>query len=359
MKKAIKTIFIMSFLLLIVLVGKVDAASLDAIAIDTNKEIVNPGTELSLNINFGTSLGSFTFDINYDNNLLEYVSTNVGTANDNGSKVRIVFYDATGGTDPKDTLSVVFKAKEGLQTSNPTDLSITAEGLANADASVQYDDILVPIKKNIVVEPKYEDYRFNFEYTGNPIVDEEKNFKLTLLSSMGKFYDHARILAEATTPNNGNVKLVGTDEQQLEHDIIDSGWGDVSGYKIGGQVNQILNLRGIFDTVGQYTITFKLIDRDNSDAVLATNSFTINVEDKNVSSDDTNIGQTNPEPNEESNKTPVQENANTTETQKNEQLPAELPKTGYNYYAIFGTIILVISIVAFLIRVRKNKLYGK
>ena len=150
MKKAIKTIFIMSFLLLIVLVGKVDAASLDAIAIDTNKEIVNPGTELSLNINFGTSLGSFTFDINYDNNLLEYVSTNVGTANDNGSKVRIVFYDATGGTDPKDSLSVVFKAKEGLQTSNPTDLSITAEGLANADASVQYDDILVPIKKNIV-----------------------------------------------------------------------------------------------------------------------------------------------------------------------------------------------------------------
>ena len=90
-----------------------------------------------------------------------------------------------------------------------------------------------------------------------------------------------------------------------------------------------------------------------------TNSFTINVEDKNVSSDDTNIGQTNPEPNEELNKTPVQENANTTETQKNEQLPAELPKTGYNYYVIFGTIILVISIVAFLIRVRKNKLYGK
>ena len=67
-------------------------------------------------------------------------------------------------TNPKDTMSVKFRAKEGLQTSNPTDLSITAEGLANPDASIQYDDILVPIKKNIVVEPKYEDYKFSFEY---------------------------------------------------------------------------------------------------------------------------------------------------------------------------------------------------
>lgn len=291
MKKTIKTIFVMSFLLIVTIAIKSNAASIDAISINTNKEIVNPGTEVNLNINFGTPLGSYTFDINYDNNLLEYVSTDGGTANDNGSKVRIVFYDSTGGTNPRDTMNVTFRAKTGLQTSNPTDLSITAEGLANPDASVQYDDILVPIKKNIVVEPKYEDYKFSFEYTGNPIVNEEKDFKLTLSSTLGRFYDHARILAEATTPNNGNVRLIGIDEQQLEHDLIDNGWGDASGYKIGGQVNQVLNLRGIFDTAGQYTITFKLIDRDNSDTVIATNSFTINVEDKNVSSGNTNNGE--------------------------------------------------------------------
>ena len=292
MKKAIKTIFVMSFLLIVSIAIKSNAASLNAISINTNKEIVNPGTEVSLNINFGTPLGSYTFDINYDNNLLEYVSTDGGTANDNGSKVRIVFYDSTGGTNPKDTMSVKFRAKEGLQTSNPTDLSITAEGLANPDASIQYDDILVPIKKNIVVEPKYEDYKFSFEYNGNPIVNEEKDFKLILSSTLGRFYEHARILAEATTPNNGNIQLIGTNEQQLEHDLIDNGWGDASGYKIGGQVNQVLNLRGIFDTVGQYTVTFKLIDRDNSDTVIATNSFTINVEDKNTSSGNTNNEET-------------------------------------------------------------------
>ena len=35
---------------------------------------------------------------------------------------------------PRTNMSVTFKAKEGIITSNPTDLSVTAEGLANADA---------------------------------------------------------------------------------------------------------------------------------------------------------------------------------------------------------------------------------
>ena len=51
MKKAIKTIFVMSFLLMVSIAIKSNAASLNAISINTNKEIVNPGTEVSLNIN--------------------------------------------------------------------------------------------------------------------------------------------------------------------------------------------------------------------------------------------------------------------------------------------------------------------
>ena len=35
------------------------------------------------------------------------------------------------------------------------------EGLANADASVRYDDITTPIIKNLIVEPAYEDYTPN------------------------------------------------------------------------------------------------------------------------------------------------------------------------------------------------------
>ena len=351
MKKFFKTIFVMSFILLGILVGKSNAAALDAIQINTNKEIVNPGSEIVLNINFGKPLGAYTFDINYDNNLLEFVSTDGGTENDNGTRVRIVYYDSSGGSNPKESMNVTFKAKEGIQTSNPTDFSITAEGLSNPDASESYDDITVPIKKSITVEPQYEDYKFELTYSGNPIINEEKEMTLTLSSAMGRFYDHSRILAEATTPNNGNVQLLGTDENQLEHDLIDSGWGDVSGDKIGGNVTKTLNLRGIFDTAGQYTITFKLIDRDNSDSVIAENSFTINVEEKQI------IPPTEENPPTE---IPSENNPNNVAegqvqgTNTENDLPKELPKTGYNYYAIFGITILVIGLAVYILR-RKSK----
>ena len=351
MKKFFKTIFVMSFVLLVILVGKSNAAALDAIQIDTNKEIVNPGSEIVLNINFGKPLGAYTFDINYDNNLLEFVSTDGGTENDNGTRVRIVYYDSSGGSNPKESMNVTFKAKEGIQTSNPTDFSITAEGLSNPDASESYDDITVPIKKSITVEPQYEDYKFELTYSGNPIINEEKEMTLTLSSAMGRFYDHSRILAEATTPNNGNVQLLGTDENQLEHDLIDSGWGDVSGDKIGGNVTKTLNLRGIFDTAGQYTITFKLIDRDNSDSVIAENSFTINVEEKQIiPPTEENPPTEIPSENNPNNVTEGQVQGNNTEN----DLPKELPKTGYNYYAIFGITILVIGLAVYILR-RKSK----
>ena len=351
MKKFFKTIFVMSFILLGILVGKSNAAALDAIQINTNKEIVNPGSEIVLNINFGKPLGAYTFDINYDNNLLEFVSTDGGTENDNGTRVRIVYYDSSGGSNPKESMNVTFKAKEGIQTSNPTDFSITAEGLSNPDASESYDDITVPIKKSITVEPQYEDYKFELTYSGNPIINEEKEMTLTLSSAMGRFYDHSRILAEATTPNNGNVQLLGTDENQLEHDLIDSGWGDVSGDKIGGNVTKTLNLRGIFDTAGQYTITFKLIDRDNSDSVIAENSFTINVEEKQIiPPTEENPPTEIPSENNPNNVTEGQVQGNNTEN----DLPKELPKTGYNYYAIFGITILVIGLDVYILR-RKSK----
>ena len=351
MKKFFKTIFVMSFILLGILVGKSNAAALDAIQINTNKEIVNPGSEIVLNINFGKPLGAYTFDINYDNNLLEFVSTDGGTENDNGTRVRIVYYDSSGGSNPKESMNVTFKAKEWIETSNPTDFSITAEGLSNPDASESYDDITVPIKKSITVEPQYEDYKFELTYSGNPIINEEKEMTLTLSSAMGRFYDHSRILAEATTPNNGNVQLLGTDENQLEHDLIDSGCGDVSGDKIGGNVTKTLNLRGIFDTAGQYTITFKLIDRDNSDSVIAENSFTINVEEKQIiPPTEENPPTEIPSENNPNNVTEGQVQGNNTEN----DLPKELPKTGYNYYAIFGITILVIGLAVYILR-RKSK----
>ena len=350
MKKIIYSIIIFTTMIISLLTIKVKAASLDAINIETNKVTVNPGEEVTLTIEFGKSLGAYTFDIAYDNKLLEFVSASDGTPNDMSTKVRIVYYDSSGGSNTKDSLTVVFKAKEGITTSNPTDLSITAEGLANGDASEQYDDIDVPITKNITVEPDYKDYELNLQYDGEIVKNQEKEVTITTSSEMGKYYDHARLIAEVTTQTGGTVTLIGIDEQQMKHDLIQSGWGDPSGYKIGGKVNQVLKFTGLFTEAGDYQITLKLIDRDSSDASIVEKTFDIKVVEESTvedENDNTNTG------NNTENTTDNTTN-NTEEQEKAEELPKELPKTGINYTGIFIALI-VLAILIYFTKYRKKK----
>lgn len=350
MKKIIYSIIIFTTMIISLLTIKVKAASLDAINIETNKVTVNPGEEVTLTIEFGKSLGAYTFDIAYDNKLLEFVSASDGTPNDMSTKVRIVYYDSSGGSNTKDSLTVVFKAKEGITTSNPTDLSITAEGLANGDASEQYDDIDVPITKNITVEPDYKDYELNLQYDGEIVKNQEKEITITTSSEMGKYYDHARLIAEVTTQTGGTVTLIGIDEQQMKHDLIQSGWGDPSGYKIGGKVNQVLKFTGLFTEAGDYQITLKLIDRDSSDASIVEKTFDIKVVEESTvedENDNTNTG------NNTENTTDNTTN-NTEEQEKAEELPKELPKTGINYTGIFIALI-VLAILIYFTKYRKKK----
>lgn len=350
MKKIIYSIIIFTTMIISLLTIKVKAASLDAINIETNKSIVNPGEEVTLTIEFGKSLGAYTFDIAYDNKLLEFVSASDGTPNDMSTKVRIVYYDSSGGSNTKDSLTVVFKAKEGITTSNPTDLSITAEGLANGDASEQYDDIDVPITKNITVEPDYKDYELNLQYDGEIVKNQEKEITITTSSEMGKYYDHARLIAEVTTQTGGTVTLIGIDEQQMKHDLIQSGWGDPSGYKIGGKVEQVLKFTGLFTEAGDYQITLKLIDRDSSDASIVEKTFDIKVVEESTVEDESNNTNTG---NNTENTTDNITNS-TEEQEKIEELPKELPKTGINYTGIVIALI-VLAVLIYFIKYRKKK----
>ena len=342
MKRFLSILMIAVILSTTIFIGQVIGQSvpLNSVTLDTSKQTIHPGETVTLTINFGTDLGAYTFDIAYDNKLLEYVSVDGGTPNDNGTRVRVTFYDSTGGISPRTNMTITFKAKEGIITSNTTDLSVTAEGLANADASQEYDDIGVPIVKNIVVEPIYQDYDIELTYTGDVIENVEKEMTLRISSALGKNYEHARIIAEATTPSGGQVTLKGTDEQQLEHDIIQSGWGDASGYEIGGQnVEKVLSLRGLFTKAGAYTVKIILIDRDSSDAEIVSKTFSITAlaEQTGDTSDEENI--------------PAEEE-NTTQNEQTENLPQTLPKTGRN---IFIPIVVVIIAVTSIIAVIKRK----
>lgn len=338
MKKIVNIIAVFLVLFLSIFTTKIYAAPINSIDVTTDKETVHPGETITLNVKFGEQLGAYTVDVAYDNKILEYVSAEGGTANDNGTRVRVYFFDDTGGSNPRDNMSVTFRAKDDLTTSNPTDLSVTAEGLANPDASVSYDDITVPIDKSIIAEPIYVDYDINLNYTGDIIKNEEKDMKLTISSSMGKNYEHTRIIGEATTPSGATAKLLAIDNQSLEHDILQSGWGDASGDPIGGKdVVKELAVRGLFSQAGDYSITLKLIDRDNSDTEIASKTFQISVKEEQTT--------TPPEENTGNNETPENNNGqNNTNTPENNEKPETLPQTGNTVYlSVIGLISALIA----------------
>lgn len=349
MKKLVSMITIFLILFIMLFSAKVYAAALDTMDITVDKQTLHPGENVKVTVAFGQQLGSYTVDIAYDNNLLEYVSSEGGTHNDNGTRIRLYYFDSTGGTQPRENMSVTFKAKEGIITSNPTDFSITAEGLANPDGSVEYDDITVPIVKNVIVEPIYEDYKIQLDYTGDIIENEPKEMKITISSAMGKNYEHARLLAEATTPSGATVKLLATDNAQLEHDIIQSGWGDASGSAIGGkEVSQQLNVRGLFSAVGEYSITLKLIDRDHSDAEITKQTFALSVKEK-AAVLPPNTEETPPTTPETDNQQP--ENNRPENNENKEELPTEeiepttLPKTGHMIYLTIVPIMMILAVI--------------
>lgn len=299
--------------------------------IDVDKTTVNPGENVTLTVKFGNYLGTYTVKVAYDKNIFDYISADGGTANDLGDKVNVVFHDETGGNSPRNNMSITFKAKSDITTSNPTEFTVTAEGLANADASETYEDILVPAVKNITVEPKYEEYRITLERPDKIAKGKETEMKISYSSPMGRFYEHARLVAEVTTPKGATVKLLGTDTNNLEHDIIQSGWGDPQGYKIGGKdVEQVLKVKGLFSDVGSYAITLTLIDRDNSDKAIASSTFLINVIEENASSNQTPVGEI---------KNTVSNTATNTLTNK----PQKLPKTGTNIYIPVSIAIIVLA----------------
>ena len=297
------------------------------------------------------NFGAYTFDVAYDNNIFEYVSAEGGTANDNGTRVRVLFFDDSGGSNPRSNMSVTFKAKADIVSTNPTDFSVTAEGLSNNDSSQEYDDITIPIKKSVTVEPNYVDYTIQFNYSGNILVDEEKTMELITKSIMGRNYDHVKMTVEVTKKpsDNATVNLFATERTRQEIDLIQDGWGEPDGYQLGGKdVEQILDIRALFSEVGAYTIKVSLLDKDASDAVIATRDFNFNVVETTTDEENNNEETTPPEENNQGTTGGATEEntGNTTNPGNNEQteeLPETLPKTGTTQYVYIITALAVLS----------------
>ena len=352
-KKILSIIAILSLLFFTLQINAFAASvPLGSVEVNVSKDKIAPGEEVTVNINFGTQLGAYTFDVAYDNSIFDFVSSEGGTENDNGTRVRVTFYDSSGGSSPRENMSVTFKAKAELESTNPTDFSVTAEGLANSDASQEYDDITSPIKKSVTVEPNYVDYTLALNYTGDVVVNEEKNMELITSSSMGRNYDHVKMKVEITEkPSDAaTVKLLATERTRQEIDLIQDGWGEPDGYELGGKdVKQILDIRGLFNKAGDYTIKITLQDSDNGNAQIATKSFNIAVQDKIVD-DNQNNNQNNNEienkPNEDNGNNEIDGGTNNNDNTNNnntQEIPENLPKTGMTQYVYIITAIAVLG----------------
>lgn len=331
MKKlfSIFTIFILFFAIISVS-NVTSAATLDNVKTETSKAKIAPGEEVNVTVSFGKDLGAYTVNMAYDDAIFEYVRSEGGTANDTGDKVILTYHDTTGGTNPRTNAVITFKAKAGLTASNPTDFSITLSGMSNSDASETYDDITTPIIKDVLVEPNYVNYSLSLDYTGIIKKNEAKDMKLITASAMGKNYDHVRLIAEITAKpkDDSTAKLIATDNTGAEIDLLQSGWGEADGYAIGGKdVRQELLLKGEFNTDGKYTVHIKLINREDSDAVIAEKSFDITVGEKVVEKPTTN-----------------------TKPSTDEKLPTTYPQTGMTQYIYILLAVLALVVAYFVLR---------
>lgn len=362
MKEKLRIFSITLFLVMFMFIQDTYAVSLNTFDVQISKNLVRPGEEVTVQVNFGEALKAYTVKIAYDDNIFDYVSSEGGTAVNTFDKIIMSYGDTEMPVEARGSVSVTFRAKSSLTTTNPTNFVVTSDNMKNADGSMTYDPITTGFTKDLIVEPEYEDYEIKLTHIDTIVKGKPIDMILSYSSAMGRPYAHARLVAEVAT-SGGTAQLLGTDQSDSEHDIIQDGWGAVEGYEIGGKgVTQELHVRAIFSDIGDYTITLKLIDKENGDTVIAQRSFPFTAVDEQIqpnydivpmSIEEAENGteeelsvRSVPEFNHTEGQVQARTQTQASETSTNitnettQSAPNKLPKTGINVY-IYGVLSLI------------------
>ena len=329
--------------------------SLENLKNDIDKSVVHPKEEVTLKIDFGRLLREFEINIAYDKNLFLYYSANKDiNLYDNGDVVTLT-YPTMSSKEAISEIEIIFKAKKEITTTNPTDLKVTLQNMKDSLTNELIENPLLPIEKELVVEPVYKDYQFFLEHDDRLTPNKEINMKLILKSDMGQIYQNAKIYATITSEKESEVQINATDLLGKEYNILEEGWGGENGESIGGEnISKELNLNTIFSDSGNYKITFELKDLNNSDFVIASQKFNLKVEDEvqtlNSINKTDNIKIENMAQNKEtisSEETKLKENK-ISSTNEIIYKPSTLPKAGGTIYFLIlpsiGILILIYCI---------------
>lgn len=119
-------------------------------------------------------------------------------------------------------------------------------------------------------------YSFELQYTGTITKDEEKNANVLLIGNAGTLYTKVRIKVDITGP--GQPTILAKDSNQQEYNIAEIGyWGPPEGFAVQGDFTNTTPIRATFPEAGKYTITLSLINLEDNNNVITTNSFEIDV----------------------------------------------------------------------------------
>ena len=123
-----------------------------------------------------------------------------------------------------------------------------------------------------------EGYTISLDYDPTELVaGEERVATATLAGTTATPYAAVRLKVDVKGP--ATPQLIATDKDyNVDHDIaIEGYWGPVGGFQVGGDFKNDTPIRATFPKAGTYEITISLVDVNNSEAVIVTETFNIEV----------------------------------------------------------------------------------
>ena len=126
-----------------------------------------------------------------------------------------------------------------------------------------------------------DEYSFDLQYTGTIVKNIEKEAVVLLIGQSGTLHTNVQIKVDIKGP--ATPKILATDSSGIQHDIAQIGyWGSPGGFAVQGDFENKTPIKATFVEEGSYEITLSLIDLGNSNAVITTKTFNIEVYEDQV-----------------------------------------------------------------------------
>ncbi len=173
-------------------------------------------------------------------------------------------------------------------------------------------------------------YKFDINYTGNIIQNEDKNATVILEGTNATPYSNVRIKVDFVS-GPSTPTIIAYDTNDIGYNIVEFGyWGPEAGFAVGGTFRNETPILARYLDPGTYVVRLSLVDVNNNEAVITSQEFTQTV----VAS------------------TPTEEP--TTNNILN-NIIEEIPQTGVSIWVYIGVILGTIAIIYIVSKFIKKK----